>query len=202
MELDDMTGPHVLHRHVSERGDDVQVDGGPVEAFRLGLAVDLHVGAHAARREVGDGGVGLGLRRDRVEAALDAVYDLGGLAAPLVDRLPCDGSEGDAFQAGGSAGLDDEDLAPVALDAHTEAREVAVPVDGVPAGGRQGGDAAGGEAEGASLRHGVPRRCGAIRASTGAVRIVSSNRIRAASTRGGSLEPVWSRFKGEGTLRR
>ena len=157
MELDDMTGPDVLHRHRSECRDDVPVDGGAVELLRLRLAVDLHIGAHGARREIGDGGVGLGLRRERVEAALDTVDDLGRLAAPLVDRLPGDGSEGDALQAGGSAGLDDVDLAAVALDAHAEARKVAVPVDGVPAGGRQGGDAAGDEAEGASLGHGTPR---------------------------------------------
>ena len=143
---------------LAERGDDVKVDGGPVEAFRLGLAVDLHKGAHAALREVGDGGVGFGLRRERVEAALDAVDDLGRLPAPLVDYLPRDGSEGDALQAGRPPGLDDIDLAAVALDADAEAGEIAVPVNRVSAGGWQGGDASCGEAEGAPLRHGVPRR--------------------------------------------
>ena len=142
-----MAGPDVLHRHGAEGRDDVLVDGGAVEALRLRLAVDLHVGAHAARREIGDGGVRRDLRRDRFQTALDAVDDFGGLAAALVDRLPGDGPEGGALEAGGSAGLDDVDLAAVALDAHAEAREVAVPMDGVPAGGRQGGDATGGEAE-------------------------------------------------------
>ena len=61
------------------------------------------------------------------------------------------------MEAGGSAGLDDVDLASVALDADAEAGEIAVPVDGVFAGGRQGGDAAGGEAEAASLGHDDPR---------------------------------------------
>ena len=72
--------------------------------------------------------------------------------------IPANGSERHPVEAGGSAGLDDVDLASVALDADAEAGEIAVPVDGVLAGDRQGGDAAGGEAEGASLRHGDPRR--------------------------------------------
>ena len=157
VEFDDVARPHVLHRHVAERGDDVEVDGGAVEALRLRLAVDLHVGAHRARREVGDGGIGFRLRRERVEAALDAVDGLGRLAAALVDGLSGDGAEGDALEAGGSARLDHIDLAAVALDADTEPGKVSVPVNRVLAGGQQGGDAAGGEAEGASLRHGGPR---------------------------------------------
>ena len=124
-----MTGPDVLHRHGSERRHDVFVDGGAVELFGLGLAVDVDVGAHAARRQIGDGGLGLELRWDRVQTALDAVDDFGGLAPALVDRLPGDGSEGDALEAGGSARLDDISLAAIALDAHAEAGKVAVPVD-------------------------------------------------------------------------
>ena len=100
----------------------------------------------------------IGFRRDRVQPALDAVDDGGRFAAPLVDRHPGEWSEGHPLEAGGTPGLDDVDLAAVALDAHAEAGEVAVPVDGVPAGHRQGGDAAGGEAEGASFRHRVPQR--------------------------------------------
>ena len=114
----------ILHRHGSECRDDVPVDGGSVELLGLRLAVDLHVGSHGAGCEIGDGGVRLGLRRDRVQAALDAVDDLGSLAPPLVDGLPGDGSEGHPLQAGGSAGLDDVDLAAVALDAHAEAGDI------------------------------------------------------------------------------
>ena len=156
MELDDVLGTDVLHRHASERRNDVLVDGGAVELLGLRLAVDLDVGAHAPRREIGDGGVRLGLGRDGVEAALDAVDDAGRLTAALVERLAGDRSEGHPLQAGGSAGLHDIDLAAVALDAHAEASQIAVPVEGVPAGGRQGGDAADGETKGASLRHDAP----------------------------------------------
>ena len=91
---------------LAERGDDVKVDGGAVEAFRLGLAVDLHVGVHAVRREVGDGGVGLGLRRDRVEVALDTVDDLGRLPArqgrnpATVERIDIAASKTPSFKAG------------------------------------------------------------------------------------------------------
>ena len=53
-------------------------------------------------------------------------------------------SEGGALQAGWSPGLQDIDLASVALDADAKARQIAVPVEGIPAGGRQGGDASGG----------------------------------------------------------
>ena len=158
MEFDDVLGPNILHRHGAERWNDVPVDDCAVELLGLRLAMDLHVGAHAPRREVGDGGVRLGFRRDRVQAELDAVDDGGRFAAPLVDRHPGEWSEGHPLEAGGTPGLDDVDLAAVALDAHAEAGEIAVPVDGVLAGDRQGGDAAGGEAEGASLRHGDPRR--------------------------------------------
>ena len=100
--------------------------------------------AQAPCSEIGDGGVRLGLRRDRLQAALDALDDGGGLAPPPVERFPGDGSESDALEAGGSSGLDDVDLAAVALDADAETGEVAVPIEGVPAGGRQGGDAADG----------------------------------------------------------
>ena len=37
VELDDVAGPHVLHRHGAERGDDVKVDGGAVELSVFGL---------------------------------------------------------------------------------------------------------------------------------------------------------------------
>ena len=55
------------------------------------------------RREVGDGGVRLGVGRDGVD-------DAGCLAPALVECLPGDRSEGDALQAGGSFGLHDIDL--------------------------------------------------------------------------------------------
>ena len=158
MERDDILRVDVLHRHSSERRNDVPVDGGPVEILGLGFAMDLHIGSHAAGREIGDGGIGIGLRRDRVQAALDAVDDGGRFATPHVDRHPGERAERHPLEAGGSPGLDDVNLAAVALDADAEAGEIAVPVDGVLAGDRQGGDAAGGEAEGASLRHGDPRR--------------------------------------------
>ena len=158
MERDDILRVDVLHRHGSECRNDVPVDGGPVELLGLGFAMDLHIGSHAAGREIGDGGIGLGLRRDRVQAALDAVDDGGRFATPHVDRHPGAGPEGHPLEAGGTPGLDDVDLAAVGLDADAEAGEVSVPVDGVPAGGRKGRDAAGGEAEGASLRHGDPQR--------------------------------------------
>ena len=57
-----MTGADVLHRYGAERRDDVLFDGGAVEPLRLWLSVDHQIGAHAARCEIGDGGVGLGLR--------------------------------------------------------------------------------------------------------------------------------------------
>ena len=143
---------------VAERRNDVPVDGGPIEIDGFRLAMDVHVGAHAARREIGHGGFRLGLGRDRIEAALDAVDDGCRFAAPHVDRLPGAGPEGQPAEAGGSPGLDDVDLAAVALDADAEAGEVAVPINGVLAGDRKGRDAAGGEAEGAFLRHDGPRR--------------------------------------------
>ena len=52
--------------------------------------------------------------------------------------IPANGAERHPVEAGGSAGLDDVDLASVALDADAEAGEVSVPVDGVLAGGRKG----------------------------------------------------------------
>ena len=109
--------------------------------------------------EIGHGGFGLGLRRDRVKPALDTVDDGGRLAAPLVDRHPGAGPEGHPLEAGGSPGLDNVNLAAVALDADAEAGEIAVPVKDILAGDRQGGDAAGSETEGAFLRHDGPR-CG------------------------------------------
>ena len=157
MERDDILRGNVLHRHGSERRNDVPVDGGPIEIDGFRLAMDVHVGAHAARREIGHGGCRLGLGRDRIEAALDAVDDGCRFAAPHVDRHPGEGAERHPFEPRGSAGLDDVDLAAVALDADAEAGEVAVPVKDILAGDRQGGDAAGGEAEGAFLRHDGPR---------------------------------------------
>ena len=107
------------------------VDGGPIEIDGFRLAMDVHVGAHGARREIGDGGFRLGLRRDWIEAALDAVDDGCRFAAPHVDRLPGAGPEGQPAEAGGSPGLDDVDLAAVTLDADAEAGELAVPEHGV-----------------------------------------------------------------------
>ena len=78
---------------------------------------------------------------------------------------------------------------------HPKSRQVAVPIEGVLAGGRQRGDAADGETEGASLGHGVPRRGVLDR-----VRNVVSRRICAVSSRWCTLDPVWYRCKGVGTL--
>ena len=77
-----------LHRHGSERRNDVPVDGGPVQLLGLRLAMNLHVGAHAPGREIDHGRFRLRLGRDRIEAALDAVDDGCRFAAPHVDRLP------------------------------------------------------------------------------------------------------------------
>ena len=86
--------------------------------------MNVHVGAHAACREIGDGGFGLGLGRDRFLAALDAVDDRGRFAPPHVDRLPGAGSEGHPPEAGGSPGLDDVDLPAIALDPDAEALDI------------------------------------------------------------------------------
>ena len=111
----------------------------------------MHRAARSATVGSGSGSGGTGSRPRLMRSMMVAA-----LRRLLSIATPAQGPSVTRWRPAGPPGLDDVDLAAVALDADAEAGEVSVPVDGVLAGGRKGRDAAGGEAEGASLRHGDP----------------------------------------------
>ena len=124
-------------RHHAERGQDVVLQRAPVDAGGVRVAVLGDVGAHVALGEVGDGGgAGVG-RRARFLAPLDAVDDLGRALSGLCGGDLAVGAQRDAARPAAGTALDDVDLAPCGVDAHAEARQVAVPDDDVALGHRE-----------------------------------------------------------------
>ena len=124
-------------RHHAKRRQDVVLQRAPVDACGVRIAVLCDVGAHVALGEVGDGGAGLGQERARFLAPLDAVDDLGCALACLGGGDLAVGAERDAAWRATRPALDDVDLAPRGVDAHAEARQLAVPDDDVALGDRE-----------------------------------------------------------------
>ena len=158
--------PVVERRHVgaldraerqrAQRRQDVVVERAAIDAGRVRVAVDRHVGAQVARGELGDGGLGAAAQGVCVLAPLDAVDDPGGPLARLLGAERAVGAEGDAARRTVGPALHHIDLAARGIDAHAEAGEVAVPVDRVRAAGRQALHRAPGNGEAAPPGHRPP----------------------------------------------
>ena len=143
---------HGRGRQVAELRHDVEPDDAPEGLDGLRTAVDLDMRAQVARREIGHRRLRQPLGRHRVLAALDAVDHDHRLAPRGIGPDFAVAADDGALRAGRTARLDDEDLAPGAVDAHAEAREVAAPEQRVAVLGRQRIDGAHGELDGVS-RH-------------------------------------------------
>ena len=110
VETQDVLVFHVRDEAVSERGHNVLAQHEPVMRHRRRLAMHLDVFALIALREVGDGGDGRRLRRDRRLALFDSGNDRSGVLAGRVGREFGIPAERYALRPAERAGLDDEDL--------------------------------------------------------------------------------------------
>ena len=149
VERRDVGALHLPDREVAELGQDVELDDSPESLLRPRPAVHLYMDAHVPLGQAGYGelGLGLGLRRRRVLAALDAVDEDGGLAPRLGGGDLAGQPDGGALRSARAARLHAPDLAPGAVDTHPEAGQVAVPEDRVPAFDRERLDGAAGKLE-------------------------------------------------------
>ena len=139
-------GPaHLVDRQGAERREDVVPQRSPVDPRGVGVAVHRDVRLHVPLRQAGHGRHGLGLRRRRILALLDAVDDVGRSPARLVGGELAVPAQGDAPGSVRSPALHDVDLAARGIDPHTEPGQVPVPEDGVSALGRERVDGAFGD---------------------------------------------------------
>ena len=129
MQVRHMRTLHGGELKAAELGHDVAFHHAPERRDRVRPAVHLDMRRHAARRQVGHGGLRRRRRRERLLAALDAVDDGRRILACFVGRDIAVDAEGGALHAGRPAHLDHVGLAASAVHPDPEAGQVAVPED-------------------------------------------------------------------------
>lgn len=156
VQLGDVASLDFRHLAAADSGIDEELDRTAVLVGRAGLAVGGNIlvekplpkGLHGRSLAVGVALCG------RVAAALGLGEEGHGAPARLFRREGRDGSEGHAARPALGAVLGDEELAAGGTDAHTEARQLSVPVEAIRSVGLEPVDGALGDLD--LCRHGVP----------------------------------------------
>ena len=146
---------HVRDEAVTEGGHDVLAQHEPVMLHRRRLAVHLDVLALIPFGEVGDGGHGRRLRRDRRLALLDSGDDRSGVLAGRVGSELGISAKRYALRPAERPGLDDKDLLTRGVDSDAEPGKIVIPEDCILVIDGQAVQDAFGESAVLSLRHGA-----------------------------------------------